>query len=196
MFLCCCCLHFSQSKIRHLWWSWILDNENKNKNKLSLKIDYFCTVPCLMSHINTWAQVPLPREGSWYWTHSLEPMDFSDWYPSAFVLLYISHLTFFVLGTLMSPTTNMALRTVQWSTGRRCPRGCTSGTTIFVLHPNMEMIGLSFPFVRGLWNEQMLNTGSVFTLLPWQNIGVIINSQTVCLYIWFKIILFPWGFRS
>merc|ERR1711973_23575 len=23
----------------------------------------------------------LNREGSWYWTHSLEPMDFSDWYP-------------------------------------------------------------------------------------------------------------------
>ena len=117
--------------------------------------------------------------------------------PAHFVLLNSSHLTVYALGTLMSPTTNMALRTVQWSTGRRCPRGCTSGTTIFVLHPNMEMIGLSFPFVRGLWNEQMLNTGSVFTLLPWQNIDcVIINSQTVCLYIWFKIILFHWGFRS
>ena len=133
---------------------------------MSWKIDYFCDVPFLMSHINTWAQVPLPREGSWYWTHSLEPMDFSDWYPSASVFLNISHLTFYALGTLMSPTTNMALRTVQWSTGRRCPRGCTSGTTIFVLHPNMEMIGLSFPFVRGLWNEHMLNKGSVFTLLP------------------------------
>ena len=23
----------------------------------------------------------LNREGSWYWAHSLEPMDYSDWYP-------------------------------------------------------------------------------------------------------------------
>ena len=150
---------------------------------------FLSQVSCLISTLEPKFPSPGRAPGT-----GLTPL--SQWTSLTGILLNISYLTFYALGTLMSPTTNMALRTVQWSTGRRCPRGCTSGTTIFVLHPNMGMIGLSFPFARGLWNEQISSTGSVFTLLQWQNKGVIINSQTVCLYIWFKIILFPWGFRS
>ena len=50
----------------------------------------------LNSHINL-SPLSFPREGSWYWTHSLEPMDFSDWYPGQptwYFTFYISHFTF------------------------------------------------------------------------------------------------------